>query len=73
MCNYCNVTKNRIERMIKLESKLKKGVHCIAISIEKFNDKAYLAEYVNDEKTDISNIFAVQISYCPMCGRQLDE
>lgn len=75
MCNYCNVTKNRFERMIKFESKLKLCADCIGTSIETYNGKAYLTEYdyEGDDDSDIVNIYAAQISYCPMCGRKLDE
>lgn len=73
MCNYCDVTKNRFERMIELKSKLKQSPDFTELSIETLNGKAYLTELVGEDDLDISNIYAAEISYCPICGRKLVE
>lgn len=73
MCNYCDVTKNRSERMIQLEPWLKQCPDFPELSIESYNGKAYLAEFEVEDHLDISNIFSAQISFCPMCGKKLDE
>lgn len=57
MCSYCDVTKNRFERMIQLEPWLKQCPDFPELSIESYNGKAYLAEFEGEDHLDISNIF----------------
>ena len=75
MCNFCDVTKNKYERPIQYESKLKLTTDDISTFIETHNGKAYLTEYLyeGEDDSDIINIWAAEINYCPMCGRKLDE
>lgn len=74
MCLFCEMSVERFERLIYLEPKLKKTPDCEELSIEILNGNAYLTKFFREKnEVDISNIYAREISYCPMCGRKLEE